>query len=145
MTGVIVAVILLVGFGAIGLKAMPDDLWGPSLALLTTAAFGFGCGCVNAIVTVFWRSWDKVYGQLTRILYFVSGIFYVPAMMPDWARDTLAWNPLLHAIDWFRAGFFQGYQPHWLDRSYLVGLAIVALLAGLGLERALRRKLSVPL
>ena len=108
---------------------------------------GFGCGCgyINAVLTVFFRSWDKTYSQLTRILYFISGIFYVPAMMPDWARDTLAWNPLLHAIDWFRAGFFQSYQPHWLDRSYLVGLAILALLGGLALERALRRKLSVPL
>jgi hypothetical protein len=27
---------------------------------------------------VFWRSWEKTYGQLTRLLYFVSGIFYMP-------------------------------------------------------------------
>ena len=115
------------------------------LALLVTAALGCGLGFVNAVVTVFCRSWDKAYGQVTRILYFVSGIFYVPGMMPDWARDMLAWNPLLHAIDWFRAGFFASYQPHWLDRSYLVILAILALLVGLGLQRGLRRKLSVPL
>lgn len=66
-------------------------------------------------------------------------------MMPDWARDMLAWNPLLHAIDWFRAGFFGHYQPHWLDRTYLVFLAVLALLCGLGLERGLRRRLSTPL
>jgi capsular polysaccharide transport system permease protein len=95
MTDVIVAVILLIGFGAIGLAAMPDDLWSPSVALLVTAAFGCGFGYVNAVVTVFFRSWDKVYGQMTRILYFISGIFFVPGMMPDWARDSLAWNPLL--------------------------------------------------
>ncbi len=145
ITDLIVAVILLVAFGAIGLASMPDDLWGPSVALLVTAAFGCGCGYVNAVLTVFFRSWDKAYSQLTRVLYFISGIFYVPAMMPDWARDVLAWNPLLHAIDWFRAGFFASYQPHWLDRSYLVGLAILSLLGGLGLERGLRRKLCVPL
>ncbi len=145
MTDVIVAVILLIGFGAIGLAAMPDDLWGPSIALLVTAAFGCGFGYVNAVLTVFFRSWDKIYGQVTRILYFISGIFFVPGMMPDWARDSLAWNPLLHAIDWFRAGFFASYQPHWLDRSYLVILAILSLLGGFSLERALRRKLSAPL
>jgi capsular polysaccharide transport system permease protein len=144
MTDIVVAVVLLLGFGAIGFRAMPDELWDPSLALLVTAAFGVGCGCINAVVTVFWRSWEKAYGQLTRILYFVSGIFYVPAIMPDWAREALAWNPLLHSVDWFRAGFFSGYRPHWLDRSYLVGLAILALLVGLGLERGLRRRLSVP-
>jgi capsular polysaccharide transport system permease protein len=145
MTDVIVAVVILLGFGAIGLASMPDDLWGPSVALLVTAAFGCGFGYINAVLTVFWRSWDKAYAQVTRVLYFISGIFYVPGMMPDWARDALAWNPLLHAIDWFRAGFFENYQPHWLDRSYLVAIAILSLLGGLGLERVARRKLSVPL
>jgi len=74
-----------------------------------------------------------------------TGIFFVPGMMPDWAREVLVCNPLLHAIDWFRTGFFSGYEPPWLDRSYLVILAVVAVLAGLALERALRRRLSVPL
>ena len=145
MTDIVVAVILLAGFGAIGLAAMPDDLWGPSIALLVTAALGCGVGFINAVMTVFVRSWEKAYNQLTRILYFISGIFYVPAMMPDWARDALAWNPLLHAIDWFRAGFFQNYQPHWLDCSYLAMAAILALLLGLALERGLRRRLGAPL
>src|SRR5262249_51788979 len=113
-TDLTVAVILLCGFGAIGLAAAPDDFWAPSAALVVTAAFGIGVGYTNAVITVFFRSWEKVYSQLTRALYFISGIFYVPAMMPDWARDALTWNPLLHAIDWFRAGFFEGYQPHWL-------------------------------
>lgn len=75
MTDVIVAVILLIGFGAVGLAAAPDDLWGPAIALLVTAVFGYGCGYVNAVLTVFFPSWDKAYGQVTRVLYFISGIF----------------------------------------------------------------------
>jgi ABC-type polysaccharide/polyol phosphate export permease/tetratricopeptide (TPR) repeat protein len=145
VTDVVVAAILLAGFAAIGVAAMPDDLWAASIALLAIAALGGGLGFINAVVTVFCRSWEKTYAQLTRVLYFISGIFYVPAMMPDWARDMLAWNPLLQAIDWFRSGFFGSYQPHWLDRSYLVILAILALLAGFGLQRGLRRRLSTPL
>ena len=145
MTDLVVAVLLLVGFGALGLAAMPDDLWTPAVALLVTAALGCGCGFVNAVLTTLWRSWEKVFAQVARVLYFISGIFYVPAMMPDWARDALTWNPLLQAVDWFRAGFFASYQPHWLDRQYLVVLAILALLAGLCLERGLRRRLAAPL
>jgi capsular polysaccharide transport system permease protein len=129
----------------LGLARMPDDLWGPSLALLVTAALGCGLGCVNAVMIVFWRSWEKAYSQLTRVLYFISGIFYVPAMMPDWARHALVWNPLLQAVDWFREGFFASYRPHWLDRRYLVVVATLALLAGLALQRGCRRRLSVPL
>ena len=54
-------------------------------------------------------------------------------------------NPLLHAIDWFRAGFFEVYRPHWLDRSYVAVVAIVSLLVGLALHCLLRRKLSAAL
>jgi capsular polysaccharide transport system permease protein len=145
ITDVIVAVILLAGFGFIGLEAAPDDLWMPSMALLATAMFGCGIGFINAVLTVRYRSWDKIWPQVTRLLYFFSGIFYVPGMMPDWARDALLWNPLLHAVDWFRAGFYAAYQPHWLDRSYLVILAILLLLSGLALERGMRRRLCEPL
>lgn len=144
ITDVIVAATMLVLFAAAGLATAPDDLWGPLTALTVTALFGLGVGYFNAVLAVFWRSWDKVYAQVTRGLYFISGIFYVPGMMPDWAREALLWNPLLHAVDWFRSGFFAVYQPHWLDQSYLAILAILALLGGIALERGLRRKLSEP-
>jgi capsular polysaccharide transport system permease protein len=74
-----------------------------------------------------------------------TGIFYVPAMMPSRVRDALAWNPVLQAVDWFRASFFAQYAPHWLDRIYLVTVALVVLGAGAALERGLRRKLYEPL
>ncbi|HEX5453107.1 MAG TPA: tetratricopeptide repeat protein [Stellaceae bacterium] len=145
MTDVVVAAILLAGFGAIGVAQMPDDLWTSAMALLATAALGCGLGYVNAVVTVFFRSWEKAFNHLNRVFYFISGIFYVPGIMPEWVRNALAWNPLLHSVDWFRAGFFASYRPHWLDRPYLVGVAVLALLCGFAVERLLRRRLSLPL
>jgi capsular polysaccharide transport system permease protein len=143
-TDIVVAVMLLAGFAAIGIPAMPDNLWGVATALLAVALLGCGFGFVNGVLQALFRSWDKLWNNATRLLYFFSGIFYVPGMMPDWARDILAWNPLLHAIDWFRAAFFATYQPHWLDRNYLLMAAVLALLAGLSLERGLRSRLSEP-
>ncbi|MBV8121279.1 MAG: ABC transporter permease [Alphaproteobacteria bacterium] len=145
VTDILVAGILLAGFGAIGWGALPDDLGGLAAATAAVWVLGCGFGFINAVVNVFVKSWDKIWAQLTRILYFCSGIFYVPGMMPDWIRDRLAWNPVLHAVDWFRAAFFADYMPHWLDRSYLVAVAGAVLLAGLTLERALRRHLYEPL
>jgi len=75
ITDVIVAVMLLVGFGMAGLAAAPDDLSAPSIALLVTAMFGCGFGFINAVLTVLCRSWDKIWPQITRALYFFSGIF----------------------------------------------------------------------
>jgi capsular polysaccharide transport system permease protein len=143
-TDIVVAVILLAGFAAIGIPAMPNDLASVATALLATALLGCGVGFINAVMQTLFRSWDKLWNNATRLLYFFSGIFYVPGMMPDWARDILTWNPLLHAVDWFRAGFYATYQPHWLSQRFLVIAAILALLAGLSLERSLQRRLSEP-
>jgi capsular polysaccharide transport system permease protein len=144
VTDVLVAAILLAGFGAIGLGSFPYDAAGVAAASATVWLLGCGCGFINAVVNAFFRSWDKIWAQLTRILYFCSGIFYVPGMMPDWIRDRLAWNPVLQAVDWFRASFFDDYLPHWLDRGYLLAVAGSVLLAGLALERGLRRRLYEP-
>jgi ABC-type polysaccharide/polyol phosphate export permease/Flp pilus assembly protein TadD len=144
-TDTLVAVLLLAGFGAVGLGVLPHNLSGVSASVLVVWLFGCGCGFINAVVNAFSKSWDKIWVQFTRLLYFCSGIFYVPGMMPDWIRDILAWNPVLHAVDWFRSSFFQEYDPHWLDRSYLTIVAVLTLLAGFGLERGLRRRLYEPL
>ncbi len=143
-TDLLVAVILLAGFGALGLGTLPNDFAGLCAAVATVWLLGCGFGFVNAVVNAFFRSWDKIWAQLTRLLYFCSGIFYVPGNMPDWIRNILAWNPVLHAVDWFRSSFFLDYEPHWLDRTYLATLSGLALLAGLALERGLRRKLYEP-
>ena len=145
LTDTLVAAILLAGFGALGLGALPQDFAGVSTSLLVVWLLGCGCGFLNAVINAFAKSWDKIWAQLTRLLYFCSGIFYVPGMMPEWIRDILAWNPVLHAVDWFRSSFFREYEPHWLDRSYLLTFAVVTLLAGLGLERGLQRRLYEPL
>jgi len=144
-TDIVVAVVLLAGFAVTGDPVLPDDLWTLAQALIVVALLGCGVGFANAVAQTLFRSWDKLWNNATRLLYFFSGIFYVPGMMPDWARDVLAWNPVLQAIDWFRSGFFATYQPHWLDRRYLIVVTLIALMLGLGLERGLRRRLSEPL
>ena len=143
-TDVIVAIILLAGFFAVGRGLLPYDLSALSASVIAVSLFGCGIGFVNAVINAFFKSWDKIWAQLTRTLYFCSGIFYVPGMMPDWIRDILAWNPILHAVDWFRSSFFPEYEPHWLDRSYLAIVAAVSVAAGLCLERGLRRHLYEP-
>lgn len=145
VTDLIVALILLSGFCALGFGGAPDDVWNACLALVAVAALGWGTGFVNAVIAQRVRSWDKIWVQATRVLYFASGIFYAPGMMPDWVRRVLVWNPVLQAIEWFRSACFDGYRPHWLDRTYLAGAAILSILAGFALERAMRRRISEPL
>jgi ABC-type polysaccharide/polyol phosphate export permease/Flp pilus assembly protein TadD len=145
VTDLIVAVVILGGFLALGIGHLPNDFAGVAGALGVVWLLACGCGLVNAVTNAFCKSWDTIWNQVTRMLYFCSGIFYVPGMMPDWIRDILSWNPLLHGVDWFRSSFFVEYEPFWLDRTYLAMAAGLTLLAGFALERALRRRLYEPL
>jgi ABC-type polysaccharide/polyol phosphate export permease/Flp pilus assembly protein TadD len=145
VTDILVAVILMAGFAIIGFGILPHDLPALTASVIAVWLFGCGVGFINAVFNAFSKGWDKIWAQVTRLLYFCSGIFYVPGMMPDWIRDILAWNPILQAVDWFRASFYAEYEPHWLDRSYLAIVAAITLLAGLGLEREMRRHLYEPL
>jgi capsular polysaccharide transport system permease protein len=74
-TDVVVAVLILAGFATIGISAMPDDLGGAATALVVTAGLGCGVGFVNAVLQTTLRSWDRVWNNVTRLLYFFSGIF----------------------------------------------------------------------
>lgn len=74
-TDLVVAVLLLAGFAAIDIPALPDDVGSVAIALLTTALLGCGVGFVNAMLQSLFRSWDKLWNNATRLLYFFSGIF----------------------------------------------------------------------
>jgi capsular polysaccharide transport system permease protein len=141
-TQLAVGAIMFTAFYAWGLQSIPANVDVSFQAMVFVWLFGFGIGITNAVIGHFIRSWEHLFANVVRALYFTSGIFYSPLMMPDWIRDILAWNPLLQGIDWFRSGFFATYEPNWLDRSYVIIWSIGVLMLGLGMERSLRRKLT---
>jgi capsular polysaccharide transport system permease protein len=111
-------------------------------AMLAVWLFAFGLGLISAVANNLYRPWSYGWLILQRFLYVASGVFYIPQSMPDWIRDALAWNPLLQGIEWFRTGFFRGYDPPWLDKPYLLGVAFATVVVGMMLERTLRRKMK---
>ncbi|HVC53539.1 MAG TPA: hypothetical protein VND87_16085, partial [Stellaceae bacterium] len=74
-TDMLVAVTLLLAFAAFGIASAPDNSWIVCVALLATAALGCGVGFLNAVIAVLCPSWERIWVQVTRILYFASGIF----------------------------------------------------------------------
>lgn len=141
VTELAVASIFITVFVMIGLNSLPINLLGvlAALALLWFAAWGVGM--VNAVITSFFSGWERVWGALTSILYFSSGTFYVPRVMPEWLRDYLVWNPVLHAIEMVRVNYFNEPYPHWLDISYLASWSAGAMILGFSLERIYRAHL----
>jgi len=131
----------LLAFG--GLAGRPHDLSMLIAAVLTIFAMAFGVGLVNGVLTRMFKPWALFYSIFARSMLFFSGVFYVPAQLPAELRWYLAFNPLLQGLEWFRLAWFAGYPAPDLDLGYLAGWAVVPLMLGLALDRAVGRRLAL--
>lgn len=143
LIGIVVSVVLLFGFYLAGYDWMPFDPLGMLVALFWTWLLGLGLGMINAMIGTQFEAWDMVWHTICRTLYFISGVFYLPTMLPHMYLQYLIWNPMLHAIDWNRSMFYNDYHPVLTSPNYVIGWAVATIFLGLTLERALRRSALV--
>ncbi|PIE43416.1 MAG: ABC transporter [Gammaproteobacteria bacterium] len=134
--------IMVIFFGVLimlGLASLPAAIEQVLAAFFTTALLGIGIGTTNAVIASMWDTWIQIEQVLTRPLFFLSGIFYVPSQLPPEAILFLRWNPVLHLVEWFRNGYYANYNSLVLDKSYPILLGIGLLMIGLAGERFFRK------
>lgn len=122
-------------------EAMPIRPMNAIEAFAATGLLAIGVGLINGVIGAFFKLWSMIYAVASRVLLFTSGVFYVPDFMPPQIRQYIVWNPVMHALDWFRTGFYLTYPTGLLDRGYLLGFGLATLLIGLALERVYRPRL----
>ena len=110
-------------------------------AVAATILLGFGMGVTGMILRSLWGGWSTVDMMITRVLFFVSGIFYQVEILPPQVREILVWNPMVHAIEWVRYCIYANYFTQILDREYLLAWGLVTSVLGLALERIRRARL----
>ncbi|MEL7465971.1 MAG: ABC transporter permease [Pseudomonadota bacterium] len=104
----------------------PVEMTWAAMALFGLA---FGIGCFNAVIGMLVQTYRIVYAMITLPLLITSGVFFVPTQLPPEYQEIIAWNPVLHCVEWFRVAIYMDYEP-LLSKSYVVGFAVVSL--GLG-------------
>jgi ABC-type polysaccharide/polyol phosphate export permease/predicted Zn-dependent protease len=131
-------------FAVFGVDPLPVSIPHVFLAVLLTSMLGFGLGMFCAALFEFGAMVEHVAGLIVRFLYFVSGIFYVPAAMPVDVRNIIAYNPFLHIIDCMRVGFFRSYSPEWMDIGYAAKCSLFALVVGMTAVTIMSRRMRSP-
>ncbi|MBA8840452.1 ABC transporter permease [Ochrobactrum sp. RH2CCR150] len=121
-------------------SGMPAHLGRTIEAFAVTALLGTAFGVLNAVILSIWDSWRHLEKILTSPLFFLSGIFYVPSLLPPDLMTYLSWNPILHVVEWMRDGFYPDYDSTILDRAYLMRSILVLLLVGFSGERLFRKR-----
>jgi len=123
---------------AFGFAELPAHIEVLIEAFVVATLFGMSFGMLNDLLVPFFDSWKHIEKILMRPLFFISGIFYVPSMLPPEAIAILKWNPVLHLIEWVRMGYYPNYDSLVWDPSYVLSLTLAFLLIGLGGERLTR-------
>jgi capsular polysaccharide transport system permease protein len=135
---------LLLGGHAVWQGAFAADSLAATLAGLGLAGLlGTTLGLVFCALGQVWPSVDRARGPLLRPLFWVSGVFFTAAALPENVRRVLCWNPVLHAVELVRAGWFEGYGADHADPVYALRWVLGLSLLGLLLERRVRRRIDL--
>jgi len=114
-----------------------------AIGLLLASGLGAGLGLVFCGLSAFTKSAERIVGPLLRPLFWTSAIFFSSNTLPPAAREVLLWNPVLHAVEIVRDGWFPAYHARyvhaWYPLTWVVGLAFF----GLTLERVARRRIQL--
>jgi capsular polysaccharide transport system permease protein len=139
----LVILILFTIFWALGIDSMPRDVVQASLSLLAMMFLGLGFGVIVAIITGAVPMFFTAYALCMILMWFSSGIVFVPDALPEVARSALSYLPWVQGVEWMRSAYYDGYGSSILDKSYLVSFAAVTLFLGLALERLVRGRILV--
>lgn len=109
-------------------------------AFAMLAILGLAMGTLNAVLYSLFSSWQHVEKIWGRPLFFLSGTFYVPSLLPPEAVRYLWWNPIIHVVELVRMGFWSNYHSEIYSPFYVPGFAVVILVLALFVERFSRAR-----
>jgi capsular polysaccharide transport system permease protein len=125
-------------------EAIPYEPLAVAGACALAVAFGLAIGAINMVIVSFFHNWMTIYGLFSFPLWFFSGIWFLPEQIPQPYRDYMLYNPIMHFLMLFRAGFYRDFKAVSLDIPYAISVTALTLAIGLALTRVARRKILEP-
>ena len=111
------------------------------LGLGLAAGIGAALGLTLCAASVFSALIERLHGPLIRPLFWFSGLMYPTGQLPLRYREALTYNPLVHAVELTRVGYFRGYRADHVNPAYPLMWIVALAFLGLTLERVARRRL----
>lgn len=129
-------VIVLMCLGVDFVPAYPSQAL---IAFFSIVLFATGIGIINANIVLLFPGWSMGYVLIVIAGYSLSGVFFLPDLIPEKVFYYLGWNPMLQNISWFRSAFYPGYGES-VAKIYSLMSGLFAIWTGLMLERFVMRK-----
>lgn len=139
-----VFVILMVGRAFIsGTFPDIDDLLLVLVGLSLSAFLGTSVGLLLCMLGVLSNVVERLRGPVMRPLFWLSGLFYTLDDAPEAAQGVLLYNPVLHAVELVRDGWFVEYGSAEISAWYVLQVGMTFLAVGLLLERIVRKRIEL--
>ena len=136
-------IVVWIGIKLIGDRVTIDNFEDIMIAVAGVLALAVSWGTFCGFMLAFFSFWGKTANLVTRIMYFTSGVFYVPDQMIPFVRDIIVWSPLMHLVELFRRGVYYGYGSLLLNVYYPFLISLIFMtLAALIEDKAERRMRS---
>jgi lipopolysaccharide transport system permease protein len=110
--------------------------------ILLQCAFAMGLGITLGILNVFFRDVGQAVGIVLQFWFWLTPIVYPLATLPTWARDYLAWNPVLPLFESYQNVLLGAGTPEWGHLTNLVFLTTLSLLAAAWIFQAANSQLA---
>lgn len=114
-------------FGADPPRALGQML----LAYFGLSLLALGVGLNIAALQRRFNMAAHVYNMLMAPAFVLSGVFFTLQSLPYELRHIIAWNPILHGVEGFRAGYLSGYPDHHIDLPYLYFMGLLLTFTGM--------------
>nr|WP_284048141.1 ABC transporter permease [Marinobacter sp. ATCH36] len=138
----IVMIILVCVFTLLGQDIIPVDPMKVMGFWVLIWLFGMGTGLISSVLVTVLPESQKFLSMIMLPLYFLSGVMIPIQYFPHGIREYLMYNPLVHAIEFVRSGFFEGYRMvDGVSVLYLGYWVVGALLLGLLLQVRFKSRL----
>ena len=95
-------------------------------------------GIINANIFINFPGWAMGYVLIIICGYSISGVFFLPDLLPEKVFLPFSWNPMLQCIAWFRSAYYPGYGS-WVAKFYTFFFGIILVMIGLTLEKFFTR------
>ncbi len=143
VTHLVVIALVLAGIYIRAGRMVPVDMIPLVQGLALAATLGLSIGSLNAFLFEMFPVWERLWSILNRPLFIVSGVLFLPELVPMPVAGWLWLNPLVHVVAFVRAGIYPTYDAGFADAGYVLAVAGVCLvLALIFLRRHARALLS---
>lgn len=135
MAACLMTLFVIIIFGFLGEPVLPISTIDAVSAVAAVLLLAVGIGFLVSLIAAILPAAAVGYTLTSILLYLLSGTIFVPSSLPEPVIALLAWNPVLHSVEWLRTAYYLDYPQQVLDRTYLLMWGFGSLFGALVLER----------